>query len=142
MTSTEEYSNPPDEQIREILQKYTKVAVVGLSPDPSRPSNGVARYLKSRGYKIFPVNPGQKEILGERSFPDLRSIPEKVEIVDIFRRPEHVSPIVDEAIRIGAKVIWMQDGVVNDAAANFASKNGLVVVMNKCMLREHRKLHD
>jgi predicted CoA-binding protein len=140
MSNSEQYQNPPDEQIKEILQKYKKVAVVGLSSEPSRPSHGVARYLQRRGFKIIPVNPTETDILGEKAYPDLSSIPEQVEIVDIFRRPEHVPPIVDEAIKIGAKVVWMQEGVINHPAAIKASQNGIIVVMDRCMLKEYSSL--
>jgi len=136
MDSSQQYANPSDEQIKQILQKYKKVAVVGLSPDPSRPSHGVARYLQRRGFKIIPVNPKEKEILREKAYPNLSSIPEKVEIVDIFRRPEHVPPVVDEAIKIGAKVIWMQEGVINHPAAIKASQNSITVIMDRCMAKE------
>jgi len=142
MNHIEEYQNPSDEQIKEILHKYKTVAVVGLSSDESRPSHGVARYLQRRGFKIIPVNPQEKEILGEKAYPDLSSIPDKVEIVDIFRRPELVPPIVDEAIKIGAEVIWMQEGVINHPAAIKAFQNGITVVMDKCMLKECRALCD
>jgi predicted CoA-binding protein len=117
------------------------IAVVGLSPNPVRASNGVARYLMEHGYRIIPVNPGYKEILGERSYPTLRDIPEAVEVVDIFRRPEHVLPIVEEAIKIGVKGIWMQLGVINDEAARKAEENGLQVVMNRCIKTEHTLRH-
>lgn len=140
MNNPDEYRNPSNDQIREILQKYKTVAVVGLSSDPSRPSYSVARYLKGKGFKIIPVNPKEKEILGEKAFPDLSSIPEKVEIVDIFRRPEYVSSIVDEAIKVGAKVVWMQQGVINHPAAIKAFQNGILVVMDKCMLKDYRTL--
>jgi predicted CoA-binding protein len=142
MSNSEEYQNPSEEQIREILHKYKNVAVVGLSSEPSRPSHGVARYLQKSGFKIIPVNPTETEILGEKAYPDLSSILEQVEIVDIFRRPEHVSPIVDEAIKIGAKVVWMQEGVINHPAAIKASQNGITVVMDRCMLKECRSLCD
>jgi len=142
MSSSQQYTNPSDEQIKRILQKYKKVAVVGLSPDPSKPSNGVSRYLQGRGFKIIPVNPKETEILGEKAYPDLSSIPEKVEIVDIFRRPEYVPPIVDEAIKIGAKVVWMQEGIINHPAAIKASQNGIMVVMDRCMFKDCRALCD
>jgi predicted CoA-binding protein len=135
-----EYQNPDIEQIQEIFRKYNTIAVVGLSREEDRPSNRVASYLKKVGYKIIPVNPGQKEILGEKCFASLSEIPEKVEIVDIFRRPEQVLPIVEEAIKIGAKVVWMQDGVINDQAAQKAQEAGLVVVMDRCMYRDHSTL--
>ena len=134
------YTNPSDQKIKEILQKYKKVAVVGLSSDPVRPSNAVARYLQGRGYKIIPVNPKETEILGERAYPDLTSIPEKMEIVDIFRKPEHVPAIVEEAIKVGTKVIWMQEGVVDHTAANLASQKGITVIMDRCMAKECRSL--
>lgn len=140
MNNSEQFQNPSEEQIREILQRYKKVAVVGLSSDPSRPSHSVARYLQGKGFKIIPVNPTEKEILGEKVYPDLSSIPEKVEIVDIFRRPEHVPSIVDEAIKVGVRVVWMQEGVVNHLAALKASQNGIRVVMDRCMLKECRAL--
>ena len=123
-----------------ILKEYNIVAVVGLSTDPNRPSHRVAKYLISQGYKVIPVNPDAREILGKRSYTNLSSIPEPIEIVDIFRRSEEVMPIVDEAIKIGAKVVWMQEGVINEKAASIAGNAGLQVVMNRCMLKEHMRL--
>ena len=123
----------------EILKSARVIAVVGLSPEPDRPSYRVASYLKEHGYTIIPVNPQEEEILGERSYPDLSSIPEPVDVVDIFRRSEEVLDIVEQAIRIGAKVVWMQEGVINEAAATRAKEAGLLVVMDKCMLKEHQK---
>jgi predicted CoA-binding protein len=127
-----------------ILKKYRSVAIVGLSPDPSRPSHKVARYLAGHGYEVIPVNPHAREILGKTSYPDLSTVPEPIEIVDIFRSPEAVLPVVDEAIKIGAKVVWMQEGVVNEQAASRAREAGLLVVMDKCMFKEHQRLvrHD
>jgi hypothetical protein len=142
MTCSQEYQNPSDDQIKEMVQKYKKVAVVGLSSDQTRPSNAVAKYLQRKGFKIIPVNPNETEILGEKAYPNLSAIPEKVEIVDIFRRPEQVPPIVDEAIKIKALVVWMQEGVINHPAALKASQNGIIVVMDKCMLKECRKFCD
>ncbi len=124
----------------EILNSSRVVAVVGLSAKPDRPSYRVASYLKGNGYKIIPVNPGEAEILGEVCYPDLSSIPEPVDVVDIFRRAEEVPAIVEEAIKIGAKVVWMQEGVINEEAAARAREAGLAVVMDRCMLKEHRKL--
>ena len=115
------------------------IAVVGCSPKPERPSHGVAQYLQAAGYKIIPVNPGQDMILGEKCHPNLLEIPERVDVVDIFRRSEEVLPIVKEAIKIGAKAVWMQDGVEHEAAKELAEKAGLKVVMNDCMLRQHRR---
>ncbi len=120
-----------------ILNEYHTVAVVGLSPHPERPSYKVASYLTGHGYHIIPVNPQAKQILGKTSYPDLSSIPETVEVVDIFRRPEEVMPIVEEAIKIGAKAVWMQEGIINEAAASKARDAGLLVVMDKCMRKEH-----
>lgn len=124
----------------EILSSSKAIAVVGLSSKKERPSFTVASYLKEQGFRIIPVNPTVAEILGERSYPDLSSIPGKVDVVDIFRRSEEVLPIVEEAIKIRAKSVWMQEGVVNEDAAIRAREAGLLVVMNKCMLKEHRKL--
>ena len=139
MISSQEYQNPSDDRIKEILQKYKKVAVEGLSSDQTRPSHGIARHLQGKGFKIIPVNPNETEISGEKTYPNLSSIPERVEIVEVFRRPEHVPPIVDQAIKIGAKVVWMQEGVINHPAALKASQNGVTVVMNRCMAKECRK---
>ena len=123
-----------------ILNTFRTVAVVGLSPKPDRPSNRVAKYLKEQGYRVIPVNTYAKEILGETCYSDLSSIPEPVDVVDIFRRPEAVPPIVEEAIEIGAKAVWMQEGVINEEAAARAKEAGLLVVMDRCMLKEHGKL--
>jgi len=124
----------------EILNSSRVVAVVGLSAKPDRPSYRVASYLKENGYKIIPVNPGIGEILREVSYPDLSSIPEPVDVVNIFRRSEEVPAIVEEAIKIGAKVVWMQEGVTNGEAAVRAREAGLLVVMDRCMLKEHQRL--
>jgi len=126
----------------EILNSSRVVAVVGLSAKPDRPSYRVANYLKENGYKIIPVNPGVEEVLGEISYPNLSSVPEPVDVVDIFRRSEEVPPIVEEAIRIGAKVVWMQEGVINEEAAVRAREAGLLVVMDRCMLKEHQRLQS
>lgn len=129
------------ETIQKILAMKT-IAVVGLSPKEIRPSYGVAKYLQSVGYKIIPVNPGHPQILGEKSYPTLRDIPVKIDVVDVFRRPEHVLPIAEAAIEIGAKAIWFQDGVVNEAAAKLAEEAGLLVVMDDCMLRQRQAMGD
>ena len=125
---------------QKILNSSRVVAIVGLSPKPDRPSFTVASYLKEQGYKIIPVNPREKEILGEPCYPDLASIPEPVDVVDIFRRSEEVPAIVEEAIKIGAKAIWMQEGVINEEAAARAREAGFLVVMDKCMFKEHQRL--
>lgn len=126
---------------QEILKTSRVIAVVGLSPKPERPSYIVANYLKKNGYKIIPVNPGHREILGKHSYPDLISILESVDVVDIFRRSEKVLPIIEEAIKTGAKAVWMQEGIINQEAAARAEEAGLLVVMDKCLLREHQKLN-
>ncbi len=116
--------------VEEQLTKSKVIAVVGLSPRPERDSYGVAEYLQEQGYKIIPVNPTVDEILGEKSYPDLKSIPEPVDMVDVFRRSDTVPPVVDEAIEIGAKYIWMQDGVVHEESARKAEEAGVQVIMN------------
>jgi predicted CoA-binding protein len=131
---------PPDERLREFLRSARTIAVVGLSSSRMRASNGVAKYLQSAGYRIFPVNPNESEVLGEKAYARLEDIPEKIDIVDVFRRPEFVAEIVESAIRIGAKMVWMQDGVRDDQAAERARQAGLLVVMDDCLLREHHRL--
>lgn len=128
-----------DSEIREILNCNT-IAVVGCSPKEYRPSNRVASYLKMVGYRVIPVNPGYTVILEEKCYPNLLEIPEKVEVVDIFRNAEHVFPIVCDAIKIGAKAVWMQDGIEHSLAAETARKAGLKVVLNDCIMREHQRL--
>jgi len=116
------------------------IAVVGMSPKPERPSHYVALYLKENGYDIIPVNPGHSEIAGLKTYPSLSDIPSKVEIVDIFRRSEYVMPIVKEAIKINAKALWLQDGIINEEASEVANSKNLLFVMNDCMLRRHHQL--
>jgi predicted CoA-binding protein len=127
-------------QIAAILHSSRTIAVVGLSGKRYRPSYGVSEYMQKAGYRIIPVNPNESQILGEKCYPDLESIPEAVDIVDIFRRPELVPEIVEAAIRIGAKVIWMQEGVVHEEAAGRAEAAGLTVIMDRCILKDHRRL--
>ena len=126
--------------ISEILHSARTIAVVGLSGKRFRPSFGVAEYMKKAGYRIIPVNPQLSEVLGEKCYPDLDSIPEPIDIVDIFRRAEFVPEIVEAAIRKGAKAIWMQEGVVHEDAARKAEEAGLTVVMDRCILKDHRRL--
>ena len=128
-----------DDLIDRILRESKTVAVVGLSPDPARDRNRVARYLLEAGYRIIPVNPMVGDVLGQKSYPDLKSVPESIDTVDIFRRSEYVLPIVEEAIERGAGYIWMQDGVINEEAAEKARHAGIPVVMDNCMMREHRR---
>ena len=125
---------------QEILKSSHVVAVVGLSPKLDRPSYQVASYLKRHGFRIIPVNPTVKEVLGEVAYPNLTSVPEPVDVVDIFRRAEEVPSIVEEAIKIKAKAIWMQEGIINDGAAARAGEAGLLVVMDRCIKKEHQKL--
>ncbi len=127
----------PDDPVTRILKTSRTIAVVGLSNRKFRPSHGVADYLKSVGYRIIPVNPLEKEVLGEKCYARLEDIPEKIDIVDIFRRSEFVPDIVDAAIRIGGLAIWMQEGVIHHEAAERARRAGLLVVMNTCILKEH-----
>lgn len=127
------------EVIRRILLTARTLAVVGLSSKPMRPSHSVSQYLQSAGYRILPVNPNEAEVLGEKSYARLGDLPVPVDGVVIFRRSEEVEPIVQEAIAIGARFVWMQEGICNDAAARQASAAGLQVVMNRCMLKEHAR---
>jgi predicted CoA-binding protein len=122
--------------IEKILTQYHTIAVVGASPDPERPSHIVAEFLKEQGYHIIPVTPKGGKILGETVYPDLASIPERVEVVDVFRRPEDVMPIVEQAIAIKAKALWLQEGVINQEAADRAREAGLTVIMDRCMKKE------
>jgi uncharacterized protein len=126
-----------EDEIKEILTSYKTIAIVGISNKPDRDSYIVAEYLLNQGYKIIPVNPNIDTVLGLKAYPDLISIPEDIEIVDIFRRPEFVDEIVDQAIEKRAKVVWMQLGVINESAAEKARKAGLKVIMNKCIKVEH-----
>ncbi len=130
---------PSVDPIFDILTKYKTIAVVGLSSNPARPSYGVTEYMQSSGYQIIPVNPNETDVLGEPSYSSLDEVPQKLEIVDIFRRAEEVPPVVDAAIRAGAKVIWMQQGIVNEPAAEKARAAGLTVVMDACILIEHKR---
>ena len=132
--------NATSAEIRDILSAAKIVAVVGLSNKPERDSYGVAAYLQAHGYRIIPVNPNINQVLGERAYPSLEEVPGPVDVVDIFRRPEFVPQIVDQAIARGAKVIWMQEGIAHNDVADKARAAGLRVVMNKCILKEHRKL--
>ncbi|MGA2430411.1 MAG: CoA-binding protein [Candidatus Acidiferrum sp.] len=125
--------------IAEILKRYRTIGVVGLSSNPSRPSFGVTEYIQSAGYRIIPVNPNETEVLGEKSYARLEEVPEKVEIVDIFRRTAEVAAAVDGAIRVGAKVAWMQLGIEHPRAAAKARAAGLIVVMDACILIEHKR---
>ena len=130
-------SQPQYDPITELLQRSKTIAVVGLSSNPFRPSHGVSACMQAHGYRIIPVNPNIKECLGEKAYRALLEVPEKIDIVNIFRRSEFVGPVVDAAIRIGARGVWMQEGVVDEAAAARARAAGLLVVMDHCILKEH-----
>ncbi len=129
-----------DEQLKKLLTDSKTIAVVGASPKPWRDSGSIAEYLKGKGYTVYPVNPQYQEVLGMKCYPDLASIPATIDIVDIFRNPDDVEPIIDEAISTGAKAVWMQLGVVNERAAAKAERAGLAVVMDRCIAVEHRAL--
>lgn len=137
--ANQQTNSHPSDPATEILKTSRTIAVVGLSGRRHRPSYGVAEYMKSAGYRIVPVNPNEQEVLGEKSYARLEDIPEKVDIVNVFRRSEFVPQIADSAIRIGARAIWMQEGVINDEAAERARRAGLHVFMDACILKEHVK---
>lgn len=128
------------QDVEQLLRQSKTIAIVGLSPKENRPSNMVGRYLLSAGYTIYPVNPGHAEILGQPCYPNLSAIPDKIDIVDLFRRSEEVLPFVEEAVRIGAKAVWMQLGIVNQQAAQYARDNGLAVIMDRCIKVDHSNL--
>jgi len=129
---------PTGDIIDQILAMKT-IAVVGCSPKPERPSHYVADYLRSQGYRVIPVHPGHSKILGEKCYPNLAQIPEKVEVVNVFRNPASVRPVIEEAIRIGARALWLQDGITDAEGEEMARKAGLLVVSNDCMLRQHMR---
>jgi predicted CoA-binding protein len=137
------FENPPPAEIEALLRRAKTVAVLGLSETPGKPSHNVASQLQKFGYRIVPVNPTAKEILGEKAWPDLESALKNagpVDIVDVFRRPEHVAGIVDDALRLGVKVLWLQEGVIDEAAAQKARDAGVFVVMDRCLYKERRAL--
>jgi predicted CoA-binding protein len=127
------FENPPREEIKRILQQAGTIAVVGLSDNPAKTSHMVSAAMQKKGYRIIPVNPNADTVLGEKSYASLKDIPEPVDIVDVFRRPEFTPPIAEEAVAIGAKVLWLQLGIVNEEAADIAAKGGLTVIMDRCI---------
>jgi uncharacterized protein len=129
-----------DQMMKDILLSARTIASFGLSSNPGKESYDIVQYLKSQGYRIIPVNPTADEILGEKSYPDLESVPEPIDVVQVFRKSEDVPPVVDSAIKVGAKVVWMQEGIVNEEAAQKAREAGLQVVMDACMRMTHRRL--
>jgi predicted CoA-binding protein len=126
------------DQISDLLRNAKNIAVVGLSSSPLRPSHGVSAYMQTHGYHIIPVNPHVDVVLGERAYPSLVDVPEKIDIVNVFRRPEYVDTVVDQAIQLKVPAIWMQEGVVNEGAAARARQSGIFVIMDRCILKEHR----
>jgi uncharacterized protein len=127
------HTDPPNEELRRLLLEAKTIAVVGASSKPERPSYGIMQRLKAAGYHVIPVNPNETEVLGERAFASLEDIPDKVDIVDVFRRPEATPPIADSSVRIGARALWLQEGISNEAAASHAGAGGLLVVMDRCI---------
>ena len=134
------HRNPSDQDLKRLLSAASTIAVVGASSNPERPSNGIMRKLKSVGYRVIPVNPNETEVLGERAYPSLLDIHEPIDIVDVFRRPEYTPAIADDAVKVGAKALWLQSGVSNEDAAARATTGGLVVVMNACIGVMHAML--
>jgi uncharacterized protein len=128
----------PTDPIHDLLLRTKTIAVVGLSDSPMRPSHGVSAYMQSQGYRIIPINPQIAEALGEKSYPSLLDAPEKIDLVDVFRRPEYVDEIVEQAIRLKIPALWLQEDVVNETAAAKARAAGIFVVMDRCILKEHR----
>jgi len=131
-------TSPQSDPIADLLRRSTTIAVVGLSANPLRPSHGVSAYMQSHGYRIIPVNPNIEECLGEKAYPSLVDIPEKIDIVNVFRRPEYVEEVVDQAISLKVPAVWMQEEVVHEKAAEKARKAGIFVIMDRCILKEHR----
>lgn len=136
------FINPSQKEIRALLERVRSIAVVGLSPRTDRPSFKVASALQGFGYRIIPVRPMAKEILGEKVYPDLASVPERIDLVDVFRAPEHVDEVIDACIALQMPAVWLQDGVVNEAAAQRARAAGLMVVMDRCVYRDYVRLFD
>jgi predicted CoA-binding protein len=131
-----QFANPTTDEISRLLREVHSIAVVGLSPNPARPSFRVAQSMQGFGYRIIPVRPMVAEVLGEKAFPDLESLPEKPDIVDVFRASEHVPAIVESCIKLGINNLWLQEGVVNEVAAQRARESGITVVMDRCIWRE------
>ena len=134
------HTNPSDEDLRVLLTEATTVAVVGASSDPEKASHGIMRKLQKVGYRVIPVNPKETEVLGERAYPSLDDVPGRVDIVDVFRRADDTPPIADQAVRIGARALWLQSGIISEDAADRARKGGLLVVMDACIGATHAML--
>ena len=129
-----------DTELAEVLRQARTIAVVGLSSNPARPSFGVSRFLQRQGFRVIPVNPNETEVLGEKAYPSLAAVPDKVDIVDVFRRPNRVDEVIDEALAKGIRYLWLQEGVVNHEAAKRAEEAGMSVVMDRCILKELARL--
>jgi len=140
MASDERFENPPDDVIRDVLATPKAIAVVGCSANPARDSHDIARLLKQRGHRVIPVNPAETTVLGERCWPTLRDVPEPIDVVDVFRRSEFVAEIARDAIAVGARVLWLQLGVIDVQAALDARRAGLTVIMDRCPKIEYRRL--
>jgi predicted CoA-binding protein len=134
------HTNPPDQELTQLLTGATTIAIVGASSDPGKPSHGIMRKLQKAGYRVIPVNPRETDVLGERAYPSLVDVPERIDIVDVFRRSEDTPAIADEAVTIGARALWLQSGIANEEAAAKASAGGLTVVMDKCIGATHALL--
>ena len=135
------HSNPSDQALLDLLTRAETIAMVGASSKADKPSYGIMRQLQAAGYKVIPINPRETEVLGERAFPSLADVPQRIDIVDVFRRAEDTPPIADEAVKVGARALWLQDGITSEDAAARATAGGLVVVMNKCIGATHARLH-
>ncbi len=135
-----QFENPSDDEIRALLKRVQNIPVVGLSASPMRPSHGVAKALQGFGYRIFPVNPGVESVLGEQAYPTLSAVPERIDLVDVFRASKHVAGIVEECIALKLPALWLQDGVIDETAALRAKAAGLQVVMNRCVYRDYTQL--
>jgi len=134
------FQNPSDEAIKELLATPQTIAVVGCSPNPARDSHRIAKLLQAKGHRVIPINPGHQEILNEKCYGSLQEVPERIDMVDIFRRSEHVGPIIAAAIEVGARIVWMQLGVIDEGAAEKAQQAGMLVVMDRCPAIEYRRL--
>lgn len=131
------FENPPAEELRALLKRVQTIAVVGLSPNPDRPSYGVSKAMQGFGYTIVPVHPAAREILGARAYPRLSDVPVSIDLVDVFRRPEHIDAVVDECLQLKLKTLWIQDDIINIPAAARARAGGMTVVMNRCIYRDY-----
>ena len=134
------FSNPEPDQIGDLLKRVKTIALVGFSPDPGRPSHNIGRMMRRYGFRIIPVRPGIAEGLGEKAYPDLASVPDPIDLVNVFRASSHVASIVDDCLRLGLKAIWLQDGVIDEAAAERAVAGGMSVIMDRCILRDYTRL--